>query len=116
MLLRITLHNLLNPPFNLFLHLNIVIKLLIHEIIKIDHSILHVSAKVWFELGVSGKVESLDVLELPKDEEEEAIDPLVQGAAAFPQGKQDNWVADIEDLAVTADSYSSLILRSRIQG
>jgi hypothetical protein len=29
---------------------------------------------VWLELGIPGNVESLDVLELPKDEEEEAID------------------------------------------
>ena len=63
---------------------------------------------MWLELGIPGNVESLDVLELPKDEEEEAIDRVV--AAVFPQ---DNWVANIVGLAVTADSYCSLVFRSR---
>jgi hypothetical protein len=87
--LRIAIHNLLNPLVDVFIHFNI----LIQESIFIDHSILRVSAKLRTLLGGPGDGESLDIFELPKDEEEEAHDRVV--AALFPQN---DWVADIVNL------------------
>jgi hypothetical protein len=99
--LRIAIHNLRNPLVDVFIHFNILIHLLIQESIFIDHSILRVSAKLRTLLGSPGDGESLDIFELPKDEEEEAHDRVV--AALFPQN---DGVADI--LNLTADQCSDM--------